>query len=590
MPVVRKRLLIGVGLLILFSILSALTWRRSPPHPNANLAIKQPTTTTSGKRALRVPNPELSLAVESSIRFAQIPSSQTGIVFEYFGSPSDEHYMTEQNGGGVGLFDADNDGRLDVFLANGSHFKNRAEEAKASQRLYRQTADWQFDDITEPSGLQAFGFGQGCAAADFDNDGFCDLFVTNFGASQLWHNNGDGTFAEVAAQVGVNSESWGTSAAFSDLDGDGNLELYVVNYVDWTPNQISRRQIPSPMDHKGLADSLYKNSGDGQFVSIGNDAGIAIPVEGKGLALAITDLTGDALPDIYIANDTTRNFLFRNLGHLKFEEVGVTSGCAVSQDGSIGSSMGVAVGDYNRDGWFDLFVTNFSGEVLDAFSGAGPSGFIANNAELGLDPLSRPLLNFGVVLTDFDSDMWPDLFFANGHLWDNTSAGGQYQMRASLVRNFEGKRFRDVADSAGPYFQERWLGRAVACGDLDNDGDPDLVVSHLQAPPALLCNESERSGHVLQVKVIGTKSARQPLGVRVEARVGSQRFFSHLPSGGSFQASHDSRLLMPIGNARVADEVRVHWHGGLIETWNHVSADTLHCLIEGTGRSFANRE
>ena len=219
-----------------------------------------------------------------------------------------------------------------------------------------------------------------------------------FRSNRLWHNNGDGTFTDVTPLAGVANHSWGTSAAFADLDGDGNPELYVVNYVDWTPDRVTSKRIPSPMDFKGLPDLLYRNSGDGRFESIGTAAGVAIAGEGKGLAVAIVDFDGDHRPDIYVANDTTRNFLFRNLGGLRFEEIGVPSGCAVSQDGSIGSSMGVAVGDYNRDGWFDLFVTNFSGEVVDAFTGFGPNGFVANNAELGLDSISRPLLNFGIVL------------------------------------------------------------------------------------------------------------------------------------------------------------------------------------------------
>lgn len=526
---------------------------------------------------------------ESAIRFEFIPSAATGITFEYYGNPNDEHYMTEQNGGGVTLFDPDGDGRLDVFLVNGSHFKNPAEGVGASHRLFRQAADWQFEDITAPAGLMAFGFGQGCAAADYDNDGFCDLFVANYGGNRLWHNNGDGTFADVTQESGVGDEAWGTSAAFADLDGDGNPELYVVNYVDWTPDRVTGRRIPSPMEFRGQPDSLYRNTGDGRFESIGAEAGVAIPGEGKGLALAITDLDGDHLPDIYVANDTTRNFLFRNLGGLRFEEVGVLSGCAVSQDGSIGSSMGVAVGDYNRDGWFDLFVTNFAGEIVDAFTGLGPAGFVANNAELGIDSVSRPLLNFGIVLADFDADLWPDLFFTNGHLWEDNTPGGQYRMRPSLLRNSNGKRFSDVSAVAGDYFQERWLGRAVAVGDLDNDGDADLVISHLLAPPALLRNDSRRAGHMLCLKVIGTREARQPLGVRIDIVVGNQSIAAHIPSGESFQACHDDRLLIPVGDTTTVDEVRVHWLGGETETWTKLTTDELSYLIEGTGQARRGR-
>ena len=579
MPIARKRFSILAVAVILLAVAGTIVWIRSQRRTELKLHADRPRSTD---REPINPSQRTVAEVESAIRFALMPRAETGIDFEYFGSPSDEHFMTEQNGGGVALFDADGDGRLDLFLANGSHFKKPAEAVGASQRLYRQTTDWQFEEVTLPAGLQAFGFGQGCAAADYDNDGFCDLFVAHYEGNRLWHNNGDGTFADVTQAAGVANQRWGTSAAFADLDGDGNPELYVANYVDWTPDRVTSKRIPSPMDFNGLPDLLYRNSGDGRFESIGAEAGVAIVGEGKGLAVAIVDLDGDRRPDIYVANDTTRNFLFRNLGGLRFEEIGVPSGCAVSQDGSIGSSMGVAVGDYNRDGWLDLFVTNFAGELVDAFTGNGPNGFIANNAELGLDSLSRPLLNFGIVLADFDADLWPDLFFANGHLWEDTAPSHEYRMRPSLLRNAGGKRFNDVSAVAGDYFRERWLGRAVAVGDLDNDGDPDLVVSHLLAPPALLRNDSRRAGHVLRLKMIGTRSARQPLGMRVDVVVGNQTIAAHVPAGESFQASHDDRLLIPIGEATTVDEVRVHWFGGDTETWKKLPADEMCHLIEGT--------
>lgn len=518
-----------------------------------------------------------------SIRFVVIPRADSGVDFEYYGSPSDQHSMTEQNGGGVALFDADGDGRLDLFLANGSHFQHPASSAGASHRLFRQSQDWQFDDVTEACGLQAFGFGQGCAVGDYDNDGFCDLFVAAYGTNRLWHNAGDGTFNEVTQVSGVGDDRWSTSAAFADLDGDGNPELYVVNYVDWAPGRTTGKpQIPSPMDFAGLPDCLYRNSGDGTFQEIGADAGIAIAGEGKGLAVAIGDLDGDHQPDIYVANDTTRNFLFRNLGGLRFEENGVVSGCAVSQDGGIGSSMGVAMCDYNRDGRLDLFVTNFAQELLDVFANLGPAGFIARNTELGVDQPAKPKLNFGIVTADFDSDGWPDLFFANGHLWDETAAGGEFRMRPNLLRNVGGTRFDDVSLAAGDYFQQRWLGRAVAFGDLDSDGDADLVVSHLLDRPALLRNESERSGQVLRLKLIGTRASRQALGTRIEVIASGRTLVAHVPSGESFQASHDDRVLIPVGDVAAVDEVRVYWSAEDVEVWKDLSAGKLVRLVQGT--------
>ncbi|REK22121.1 MAG: VCBS repeat-containing protein, partial [Planctomycetota bacterium] len=332
----------------------------------------------------------------STIRFAQVSLEISGIDFRYYGAPSDRNFMTEQNGGGVALFDADADGSLDLFLVNGSNFERPADETAAS-RLYRQSGAWRFQDATGGSRIHSVGFGQGCAAGDYDNDGFCDLFIAAYGANALWRNNGDGTFTNVTGEAGVESTGWATSAAFADLDADGHPELFVVNYVDWQPEDVTGDRIPSPMRHDGLPDLLYRNSGDGRFVELGTEAGIALAPEGKGLALAIADLNGDYRPDIFVANDTTRNFLFQNEGELRFGEVGVLHGCATSEDGKLGSSMGVSVSDYNRDGRPDLFVTNFAQEVVDVFENIGPHGFLAANAELGVDASSREMLNFGIV-------------------------------------------------------------------------------------------------------------------------------------------------------------------------------------------------
>ncbi|MBX3452138.1 MAG: CRTAC1 family protein [Planctomycetaceae bacterium] len=531
-----------------------------------------------------------AVSINSPIRFETVPASETGINFLYYGNPNPEHYMTEQNGGGVALFDFEGDGRLDVFLVNGSHFDQPAEEAGATNCLFRQTGDWRFTDVTSASGLEAYGFGQGCAVGDYDNDGFADVFVAYYGRSRLWRNNGDGTFSDFTEASGIAENRWATSAAFADLDDDGNQELYVVNYVDWTPAHVSHKRIPSPMDFNGLPDHLYKNLGDGTFSEVGAEAGVSIAGEGKGLALAIADFNGDRRPDIYIANDTTGNSLFLNQGMLKFADRSIANGCAVSEDGSIGSSMGVAIGDYNRDGYADLFVTNFSEEMLDAFTGSGDGQFLANNKKLGIDLVARRPLKFGIILSDFDADEWPDLFVANGHLWDDPSPGWRYKMPASLLRNNGGKRFVDASMGAGDYFQHQWLGRAVARGDIDNDGDSDLVITHLMDDAAFLRNVSDRQGNVLSLRLIGTHAARQPLGIRAEVVVGTKRTVAYLPAGESFQASHDGRLLIPIGSASLADEIRVEWTEDRVETWSKLVSGREWVLIEGKSHVFSVQE
>ncbi len=506
--------------------------------------------------------------------------------------------MTEQNGGGVGVIDFDNDGRCDVFLVNGSNFQKPAEKRAETNRLYRSAMEpFHYDDVTFPSGVTAAGFGMGCTAADYNNDGFTDLFVAYYGHNQLWQNNGDGSFTEVSQQAGLAGEAWSCSAAFADFDSDGDLELYIVNYVDWFPNEPpcffphkSPVQIScSPMSRAGQADSFYRNQGDGTFGEVGQSAGTVALPHGKGLGIAVADFDSDERLDIYVANDTTPNNLFHNLGDLKFRDDAVMEGVAISADGTIGAGMGVATGDYNSDGQFDIFVTNFQDQVHDTFMNLGSGGFIATNWRIGLDTLSRSKLSFGIVLADFDLDHSPDLFVANGHVWDIRSADPtfQYAMFPSLYRNETGTKFTDVSSASGDYFRNTWVGRATASGDLDNDGDTDLVVTHLHEPPAILQNESTWRGNSATLRLVGTQAARQPLGIRVDVLIADRQFATQIPAGGSFQASHDQRSIVATGTANTLSEVTVHWSHDSIETWVDVPVGTESILIQGRSASGA---
>jgi len=570
------------------------------PQPAQPVGVVTPVAPSASMASISPPvklTPTLP-EIESPIRFTSMTEA-SGVSMVYYGSPSRELYMTEQNGGGTALFDFDSDGWIDLFLSNGSHFTKPAETVGATQTLYRSHGEFHFQDVTRMSRLTAFGFGMGTAAGDFNNDGFVDLFVAGYGRNRLWKNHGDGTFDEVPLPALPKENTWGTSAAFADLDADGLLDLYVVNYVDWKPDdppcfsahQNQPVQIScGPVGRTGQPDALYRNLGDGAFENIATAAGVAIESEGKGLALAIADLDGDRKLDVYVANDTTRNFLFLNQGReqgaLTFREEAVPRGVAFSSDGVAGSSMGVACGDYNRDGRFDLFVTNFLNQTYDAYENLGEPGFRSVNTPLGLDTPSRSKLAFGNILSDFDLDGWPDLFVANGHIWDLTSLGLAYEfeMTPYMFQNRKGQRFYEVSKSAGEYFSQQWLGRSPAVGDLDNDGDTDLVVGQVLKPAAILRNDSIRQGNSLQLKFIGVQSARQALGCRVEVQIDDRTTIATtISAGGSFQASSDDRVIVATGMVQTILAVRIVWPDGRLEEWTQLSTGKMLRLLEGTG-------
>lgn len=514
--------------------------------------------------AASAPAPEL---VQPTLKFSSVEQS-SGVEFQYYGGPSEQHYMTEQNGGGVAIADFDNDERLDLFFVNGSSFAEPAQSPEHSNQLFRSIGPLRYEAVTQDAGLVQIGFGMGCAAADFDNDGFCDLFVSYYGPNRLYRNNGDGTFTEWDAFDAAADERWSTSAAFADLDDDGDLDLYVVNYVEWdekAPPCFTEHKPPiritcGPLGRPGQPDQLFENVGSGRFRDVGPEAGVAL-ADGKGLALGIADFDGDRRLDVYVANDTTPNSLFQNQGGLRFADVGLEQGVATSAEGKAQAGMGVGCADYNGDGRLDLFVTNFENEVNDFYENLGPQGFLTRSAALGLDAVSRAALSFGVLMTDFDLDRRPDLFVANGHIWDlaQVGVGYEYEMRPHLFQNVQGERFAPVGETAGEYFSKKWLGRSAAVGDLDDDGDPDLVVTHLHAPPAILRNDSAIQNRRCRLHLIGRRSARQPLGVQVRVKAGDDWQTLLVPSGQSFQSTSDCRVLAPVATSASEIEIEVQW-------------------------------
>lgn len=586
-------------LLVLASVVISGCQKMSPvPSSSSNSSTADGTATAAKPDSVSLSPllPDFEPSTPSPIRFDWL--KDCGLDFTYYGNPSPEHHMTEQNGGGVAVFDFDRDGWPDVFLTNGDHFQRPAAAARATHQLFRNTTSKtgtvQFQTVGDAAGVAVSDFGMGALAGDFDNDGFPDLVVCAYGSVRLWHNNGDGTFSETTAAAGLSNPEWASSAVFADLDEDGDLDLYVVNYVIYAPTdppcflETTRRiQIScGPIGRIAQADRLWENQGDGTFLDVSASSGITSVPPGKGLAAEAVDLTGDDRLDIYVANDTTDNFLFVNQGGMKFEEVGLVRGVAVGARGTPESSMGIACADYDGNGRLDLFVTNFENAINDFYLNLSDEGFLHASAPFGLDLPSRPMLAFATIAADFDRDDWPDIFVANGHIWDLSDGNDRHQfaMTPQLFRNRDGTRFDDVSRTSGQYFEEKWLGRPAATGDFDRDGAVDLVVSHLLRPAAVLRNASELAGGGLTIRLVGRTAARDPLGVRVTATSGGASRQYHLPAGGSYQASCEPVLVISTGIAETVD-LRVAWASDSVEEWVGLPAAGERIFVEGTGRA-----
>ncbi|MCA9227107.1 MAG: VCBS repeat-containing protein [Planctomycetales bacterium] len=491
------------------------------------------------------------------------------LTFNYFNGDTGMKYLLESMGGGVAVLDFDQDGWPDLYVTQGCKLPYDPADQEYRDRLFRNLGDGTFRDVTELAGLGCNRYGQGCTAGDFDNDGYPDLFVGNYGANVLYKNNGDGTFDDITLDSRITGDSWTASVGFADFDGDGNLDLYVVNYLDALRvcrGVDGRIAACDPQNFNGQQDHLFANLGNGEFSDITSQSGIEVP-GGKGLGLLLADLDYDGMIDVYVANDGTPNFLFRNVsrdGIIRFEECGLTSGVAVNGDGQSEGGMGIAFGDLDNDGLEDLYVTNFLDETNTLYRNLGGMLFHDVSRQWGTDDASTHMVGFGAQAIDFDLDGRSDLLVANGHIDDFRFRDEPWKMASQVFRNM-GETLRDVSPTCGEYFLNQGLGRGVARLDWDRDGDDDAVVIDQSGPAALLSNETRDKGNWIAFRLQGRHANRDAIGARIEIRSGGKIWRRSLVSGDGYFSSNERVLRFGLGEANDVRDCTVVWPHGQIQ-------------------------
>jgi hypothetical protein len=511
-------------------------------------------------------------------------TGSSGIRFELQNGGTPERHQIETMVGGVAVADFDGDGRPDIYFANGAPQPSLSKPNGAwHNRLYRNKGNWQFEDITATSGVEGTGFHFGVAAADYDNDGDVDLFVTGMPRSHLYRNRGDGRFEDVAPKAGVeNRQQWPITAAWVDYDNDGALDLFVVNYVKWNPAtepfcgdaDKKYRTYCHPRYYTGLPNTLFRNNKDGTFTDMSAASGIAAHV-GKGMGVAIGDLDGDGYTDIAVANDTAPNFLFHNMKNGTFKEVGLPAGIAFNDDGRALSSMGVDFRDVDNDGRDDLFVTALSNETFPLYRNLGKRMFLDVTYPSQIGAATMALSGWSAGVFDFDNDGWKDLFAANGDVNDNTE---MFSSRKSRQPNLLLLNKRDGTFGPSPVGAPA-LHRGAAFGDLDGDGRIDVVMTVLNGPPVLLRNES-KGGHWIGLRLRGTTSNRDGIGARVQLATGAGKQWNHATSSVGYASSSEPVVHFGLGDATQVDAIEIRWPGGKVQTLEKLKADRYHTVTE----------
>lgn len=543
--------------------------------------------------------------VESGPVIFQDVTKQAGLTSwrHQMGIP-DKQFIIETNGSGVGLLDYDNDGWLDIYLVNGSTYE--AEQGKAvapHAALFHNNHDGTFTNVAEKAGVTNDRWGFGVAIGDYNNDGWPDIFVGNFGKNRLYRNNHDGTFTDVGEKAGITLGNWSTGATFGDYDGDGRLDLFVPGYIHYDISNppapgtkavafagCQFRGVPTMCGPRGLQgehDHLFHNNGDGTFTDVSEKAGVSDPNAYYGFSSIFVDLNNDGKVDLVVADDSTPNYLYINKGNGTFEDASYASGFALNQDGREIAGMGIAVGDYQNNGLLDIVATDFSDDYKVLFHNDGDANFTDISYHAGIAQESIPFLGWGVGFIDYDNDGWKDIFMVNGHVYpqvDKYDWGTTFAERPLLFHNLKGQKFEYVPPVRGTGLADVVAGRGAAFGDLFNDGKIDVVINAIDGNPVLLRNVNADTHHWVEMKLIGgPKSPRDAVGATVYLTANGTKRRDDVLSGGSYLSSNDQRVHFGLGDTAKVDQVEIHWPSGAVEKLDLPKVDRIYTVQEGKG-------